>query len=124
LRANRTNHYLQDRDAQRNVSFTGIWGLREQDAAVQGGMGPIVDRTKEHLGASDTAIIGMRRSLLNEAKAPTKGIEPTAPRRPELYRVRPWHAVMSKGDPSPAAFFSDPKVLELTTPLRTWTRLD
>jgi len=71
---------------------------------------------KEHLGASDTAIIGMRRSLLNEAKALMRGVEPTAPKRPEIYRVRPWHAVMPKGDPSPAAFFSDPRVLELTAP--------
>jgi hypothetical protein len=79
-------------------------------------MGPIVNRTQEHLGASDTAIIGMRRSLLNEAKALMRGIEPTVPQRPELYRVRPWHAVMPKGDPSPAAFLSDPRVLELTSP--------
>jgi hypothetical protein len=80
-------------------------------------MGPMVDRTREHLGASDTAIIGMRRSLLNEAKALGRGVEPTAPHRPELYRSRPWHAVMPRGDPSPAAFLSDPRVLELATPM-------
>jgi hypothetical protein len=119
LRANRTNHFLQDRDAQKNVSYTGISGGREQDAAVQSGMGPIVDRTKEHLGASDTAIIAMRRSLLNEAKALIRGQEPVAPKRPEIYKVRPWHAVMKKGDPSPSAFFSDPRVLALTAPTRT-----
>jgi len=116
LKANRTNHFLQDRSAQRSVSYSGIWGAREQDAAVQSGMGPIVDRTKEHLGASDTAIIGMRRSLLNEAKALVRGLEPSAPRRPELYRSRAWHALMSKGDPSPSAFLGDPRVLELSTP--------
>src|SRR6476660_3656575 len=91
LKANRMNHFLQDRAAQRSLSYSGIWGAREQDAAVQSGMGPIVDRTKEHLGASDTAIIGMRRSLLNEAKALMRGVEPTAPQRPALYRSRAWH---------------------------------
>jgi hypothetical protein len=116
LRATRANHFLQDRNAQKHISYTGISGGREQDAAVQSGMGPIVDRMKEHLGASDTAIIAMRRSLLNEAKALMKGKEPSAPHRPGLYRVRPWHAVMPKGNPSPAAFFSDREVLELTAP--------
>jgi phthalate 4,5-dioxygenase oxygenase subunit len=116
LKASRANHFLQDRNAQRTLSYTGIWGSREQDAAVQSGMGPIVDRTNEHLGASDTAIIGMRRSLLNEAKTLIRGTEPTAPHRPELYSARAWHAVMSRGDPSPAAFLRDPRVLELTTP--------
>ena len=89
LKAARANHYLQSRTAQRNVSYTGIWGSREQDAAVQGGMGPIVDRTKEHLGASDTAIIGMRRCLLNEAKALKKGTAPTAPQRPDCTECDP-----------------------------------
>jgi phenylpropionate dioxygenase-like ring-hydroxylating dioxygenase large terminal subunit len=116
LRASRANHFLQDRQAQRSESYTGIWGAREQDAAVQGGMGPIVDRTREHLGASDTAIIGMRRALLNEAKALMRGVEPTVPQRPELYRARAWHAVMPRRDPAPAAFLSDARVLELTTP--------
>jgi phthalate 4,5-dioxygenase len=116
LRANRANHYLQDRAAQRTLSFTGIRGSREQDAAVQAGMGAIVDRTKEHLGASDTAIIGMRRSLINEAKALMRGIEPAAPHRPELYSGRAWHAVMPRSDPSPTAFLRDPRVKELTAP--------
>jgi hypothetical protein len=78
-------------------------------------MGPMLDRTREHLGASDLAIIGMRRSLLNEAKALLRGEEPALPHRPELYKARAWHAVMPKGDPTPDAFFHDPIVRELTS---------
>ena len=53
----------------RTVSFTGITGVSEQDSAVQESMGRIVDRTQEHLGTSDTAVIAARRLLLNEARA-------------------------------------------------------
>ena len=33
------------------------------------GMGPILDRTQEHLGTTDMAIIQMRRCMLNAVKA-------------------------------------------------------
>jgi phthalate 4,5-dioxygenase oxygenase subunit len=32
-------------------------------------MGPLYDRTKEHLGVSDTAIIRMRRRMLESVRA-------------------------------------------------------
>src|SRR5262249_16178507 len=88
LRARKANHFLQDGQGQRTKSFTGILGVREQDTAVVEGMGAIVDRTQEHLGTSDLAIIGMRRQLLNGAKALVRGIEPVAATRGELYHPR------------------------------------
>ncbi len=63
--ANRTNDYNIDRDLQNTESFTGIVGIRAQDAAMTESPGPIVDRSLEHLGSSDTAIIQMRRLLMN-----------------------------------------------------------
>ena len=33
--ANKTNNYLIDRDLQSSRSFTGIFGIRNQDLAVQ-----------------------------------------------------------------------------------------
>ena len=68
LRANKANHFLQDRGMQRNFSFTGILGTREQDTAVVEGMGAIVDRTQEHLGRSDMVIAHMRRELLQHLR--------------------------------------------------------
>ena len=60
------NDYQIDRDLQRSGrSFTGIRGVREEDLAVQESMGPIYDRSTEHLGSSDLAIIAMRRRLLD-----------------------------------------------------------
>ncbi len=109
LRATKANHFLQDRDAQRNFSFAGILGTREQDTAVVEGMGAIVDRTNEHLGTSDMAIIGMRRQLLNGAKALMRGQEPAAPYQPELYHVRSWSAVLPRAE----EFLDNPQVQHL-----------
>lgn len=111
LRAKKENHFLQDRKAQRTVSFTGILGTREQDTAVVEGMGAIVDRTKEHLGTSDMAIIGMRRQLLNGAKALARGEEPVAASQGELYHPRAWSAVLPRERAD--QFLSDPAVREL-----------
>ena len=41
-------------------------------------MGPIYDRTGEHLGTTDKAIIRMRRLLIKAARDLAKGIEPPA----------------------------------------------
>ena len=49
-------------------SFTGIDVIRNQDTAVQESMGPIFDRSREHLGTSDIAIIRMRRLMLDHAR--------------------------------------------------------
>jgi len=66
---NAGNDYLIDRTLQKTVSFTGINGIAMQDVAMQEGMGPIVDRTKEHLGSSDAAVIAARKRMLAEARA-------------------------------------------------------
>ena len=56
--------------------------------ACQESMGPVNDRTTEHLGSSDTAIIAMRRRLYRLARELQQGIEPAAATQPDLYRVR------------------------------------
>ena len=78
------NWFEQDRDAMRNGSYTGIKGFTNQDMACQESMGPIVDRTREHLGTSDVAIIRMRRRMLEalrrlEAGEPLLGHDPATP---------------------------------------------
>jgi phthalate 4,5-dioxygenase oxygenase subunit len=62
------NNYLQDRQAMKNGSFTGIRGVPNQDVAMVESMGPIVDRTKERLGASDQAIVEFRRTMVEAAR--------------------------------------------------------
>ncbi len=88
--ANRDNDYTIDRELQRNGNFSGIRSVPVQDYAVtsdQGG-GRIADRSKEHLTASDTAIVMMRKKLLEAAAALASGNEPPEAQRSNAYRVR------------------------------------
>ena len=72
----RENNYLIDRQMQKTVNFTGIEGINTQDRAVQESMGRIVDRSKEHLGPADKAIIQARRLLLEAVKTVQAGGTP------------------------------------------------
>ncbi len=110
LGANVKNHFNIDREVQRTRTFTGIPGVREQDAAVTTGMGAIVDRTKEHLGTSDMAIIAMRRILIKGAKDLMQGTEPHAASHPELTRVRGWSYVLPRRED----FANDPEAQKLS----------
>ena len=85
---NKDNDYLIDRALQASgKSYTGIKGLGTQDNGIQESMGPIADRTKEHLGAGDTAVIAIRRFLLQTLKDHTAGATPPG-LDPASYQLR------------------------------------
>jgi phthalate 4,5-dioxygenase oxygenase subunit len=76
------NWWKQDRVAMKDGSYTGIPGIMAQDVACQESMGAVVDRSREHLGTSDVAIIRMRRRFLQNirdvaAGKPPVGADPT-----------------------------------------------
>ena len=71
-----TNDYFIDREAQKTLSYTGIRGIPQQDMAVTESMGAIYDRSHEHLGRTDAAVIRMRRMLIKAARDLEAGIEP------------------------------------------------
>ncbi len=73
---NAGNHYQQDRQVQRSVNYTGIEDFLNQDSCATETMGTIYDRSQEHLAVSDTAVITMRKFLLNAVRALQKGEEP------------------------------------------------
>ena len=86
---NRNNDYFIDREAQRKESFSGIPGFPLQDKMATESMGPIMDRTAEHLGTTDAVIIAMRRRLIAAAKAlRDNGVTPPGVDQPEAYAVR------------------------------------
>jgi phthalate 4,5-dioxygenase oxygenase subunit len=60
------NMHLQDRRLMETANFSGVMGASIQDRAVQESMGSIVDRTQEHLGASDRAVVFYRKLLLRK----------------------------------------------------------
>lgn len=75
--ANKANGFLQDRAAMKSgTSFTGIPDFVAEDAVVCASMGPIVDRTREHLVPADAGVIRMRRLLARCADMVEKGEHP------------------------------------------------
>ncbi|MEE2760425.1 MAG: Rieske 2Fe-2S domain-containing protein [Pseudomonadota bacterium] len=92
---NRDNNYMLDREVQKNDNFTGITGIPNQDAAVQESMGFVVDRSREHLGQSDTAIIAWRRRIIEMAKMLRAGTEPPEAHHPKWYNVRSCSTVLN-----------------------------
>jgi len=70
---NLQNNYLQDRAKMKAGDFTGIEGIPAQDMAMWESMGPIADRSFDHLGASDVAIVQFRRQMVAAAKAAQAG---------------------------------------------------
>jgi phthalate 4,5-dioxygenase oxygenase subunit len=68
FKGNRKNRWSQDRSKMKE-SYTGIAGFQNQDTAAVESMGPISDRTREHLGQSDVAIIRMRKRMAESVKA-------------------------------------------------------
>src|SRR5215467_47607 len=84
-RRTRANLYLQDRAAMKQGNFTGIAGIPTQDIAMWESMGPISDRSKERLGASDVAVAAFRRLMVEAARTMQAGgpaIGTTQPRVP------------------------------------------
>ena len=85
---NQSNDFGLNRRRQRNLTYTGIEGIPNQDAAVQESMGRIVDRSLEKLGTSDSGIIAWRKRILKMAKDLQKGIEPPEASNHTSYNVR------------------------------------
>ena len=84
--ANAGNDYLLDRERQKKFNFSGMENVTPiQDGAMQESMGAVCDRTREHLGASDAAIVRMRRRLFNAAGELEKNKIPPGVQNPALY---------------------------------------
>jgi hypothetical protein len=98
FRANKRNDYLVDLELQRTKLFFGVQGNPAQDGAVQEGMGPVFDRSSEHLGTADAMIIRVRRRLLEVVKAfEDGGAPPPGVDNPDMYSIRPVGALLPKG---------------------------
>ena len=66
---------------------------------MQESMGAICDRTQEHLGASDAAIVRMRRRLLNAARELEKNKIPPGVENPALYHKHGGQLLLTAADP-------------------------
>jgi len=84
---NPRNNWLIDRDVQKRENYTGIPGINAQDRAVQESMGPIVNRSREHLGPADRAIIVARQLLAGAVRSVQEGKDPPGV-GPSYYQAR------------------------------------
>ena len=98
-RLNASNDYGLDYDLQRTSWFCGVPSTQIQDIAIQESMGKIYDRTQEHLGTSDTAIIHFRQRWLATARALSDtGQAPPGVNAPHTYAVRAASLVLPRGE--------------------------
>lgn len=92
------NDYRMDRASQRRDSYTGIPGIHMQDKAITESMGPVLRRSREHLGSSDVMVIKLRRRLLAAARAlAAEGLAPPGVDDPDVYQVRSGGVVLPDG---------------------------
>lgn len=76
-RRNKRNRYLQDREEMKTANFSGMGDSNAlQDAFATETPGPIHDRSREHLGTTDTHIVAARRQLLAGVAAVQAGRDP------------------------------------------------
>ncbi|MBO0685807.1 MAG: hypothetical protein J2P45_21895, partial [Candidatus Dormibacteraeota bacterium] len=94
------NDYLIDRNYQRTTKFSGIAGSpADEDRAITETMErPGIDRTREHLGTTDVAIIALRRRLLREVRQLQEGVEPPLARNGRAFAVRGFDVVTNEAD--------------------------
>jgi phthalate 4,5-dioxygenase oxygenase subunit len=93
----RSNRWGQDRalmDAGHHSGFSR--SVVDEDSVVQVSMGPIVDRSKDNLSASDGAVANARLLLLDAIAAYEKGeLPPGSARSPDTVRIPdPYDAVL------------------------------
>src|SRR5262249_40543677 len=98
-KANLHNDYLLDYELQKELVVGIPFLVNLQDRAMTATMGPIYDRTREHLGTTDAMVIHVRKRLLDAARA--LGDQAAVPANVDdtnLYRVRPASIVLPDGE--------------------------
>ena len=127
---NRGNDYLIDRELQASLdiekgtgNYTGLASNRVEDSAIIESMGHLYDRSQEHLGSVDGAIIYMRRMMIRTARDLENGIEPAILQHPEWFAARPIDVVNGETNLGPiweqdrAAYLA--QKTEVAVPLNT-----
>jgi nitrite reductase/ring-hydroxylating ferredoxin subunit len=94
--ANKENDYQRDYEAELTKRFSGIPSINLQDSGIQESMGPIINRTKEHLGGTDAMIIQMRRRMIRSAQALEQGAVPAEIDNPGLCQLRALQMILSR----------------------------
>jgi len=95
------DHFGQNRAAMAS-DWSGLGGVEKEDAIMSLSMGPMFDRTREHLVAADQAVVRLRRRLLDCVRAVEAGEAPLGLTMEDLSDLsvtsdapldRPWQTV-------------------------------
>ena len=82
-------------------NFSGIQGISNQDVAMWESMGraPIIDRSKEHLGGTDIAVVQFRRIMLDAVEdfRKTGHVLGQSGEQPPLAKVRSYEGIVPLG---------------------------
>ena len=98
-RANIHNDYLRDRALEGDLMLGIPFLVNLQDRAMTETMGPIYDRTQEHLGTTDAMVIYVRRRLLEAArKLQESGTVPANVDDAALARIRPASVLLPEAE--------------------------
>ena len=98
-RANIHNDYLRDRALEKDLMLGIPFLVNLQDRAMTETMGPIYDRTQEHLATTDAMVIYVRRRLLEAARRLGEdGSVPANVDDTSLARIRPASVLLAEGD--------------------------
>jgi phthalate 4,5-dioxygenase oxygenase subunit len=69
-------------------NWSGFSGIEQEDAILAVSMGPIVDRTREHLVPADLGVIRLRRRLIEAVRLVEEGQEPIGNQIPDFCHVK------------------------------------
>jgi nitrite reductase/ring-hydroxylating ferredoxin subunit len=94
--ADRDSNWGQNREAMARGHFSGFTGnLLQEDIITQLSMGPVTNRTREHLSSADVAVIHARRLLLDALDNVAAGMRPLRSEPPvDLLHVIPTDVVI------------------------------
>ena len=98
-RAHKGNDYLCDWEAHRTRKFFGVPGVGAQDKAITESQQPILDRTRERLGKSDSGIIRIRKYLTDAAVALRDRRTPPPGTTPASHLIRGASVLLPKDVP-------------------------
>ncbi len=93
------SRFHQDRAAMREKrSWSGFHGITQEDAVISTSMGPIYDRSTEHLVAADAAIVRLRQRLLDSVRRCENGQAPIGVELADMTHMRGFDRDIGEAD--------------------------
>jgi len=91
--------FWQDREAMRERrSWSGFHGITQEDAVISTSMGPIYDRSTEHLVSADAAIVRLRQRLMDAVRMSEAGEPPLGSQIADMTHMRGFDLNLREGE--------------------------